>query len=351
MLFANEIKVNKDKLLRTYRNCKDGRMKERYQAILLSIDKNDIPDIARVIYRDEATIREWIKTFNDHGLEGLKRDTSNGRPPNLNEEQLSEIKETVRQNPRNIGYSFANWTCKLVSDFISKTFDIKLTIERVRQILHRLGFRLVKPSHFFIKRKERERLEFAIKIEETIKNLDENTELFFQDETIFIQHPSLVAMWTLKGERPMIATYGSHARRGVFGATSPLSGSMMHKLSKKVNAEEFLHFLVALLQTYPNKRLVLVLDNAKWHKAKLVKEFQEINKDRLELIFLPPYSPDLNPIELLWKISKKAIVHNCFYPTMDLLVGSIENFFETMATMPEKVMQTCSLKSLGYLFG
>jgi transposase len=351
MLFADESKVNKNNLLRMYRNCKDGRMKERYQAVLLSFDRHDIPEIAKVIYRDESTVREWIKAFNEGGLEGLKRNAPSGRLPSLNEEQLNHIKDVVRQSPRNSGYNFANWTCKLVSDLIQKVFNIRFTIERARQMLHQLGFRLVKPSHFFIKRKERERLEFVIRMEETIKNLDGNTVLLFQDESIFKQHPSLAAMWTLKGERPMIATYGSHVRRGVFGAVSPLSGIMMHRLSKKVNAKEFLVFLVELLETYPGKKLIVVLDNARWHKSKSVKEFECDNKHRLELIFQPAYSPDLNPIELLWKQAKKTVTHNSFFPTIDLMANAIDNFFTTLAKTPQKVMQTCSLKSLDYLFG
>jgi len=234
---------------------------------------------------------------------------------------------------------------------VSKTFNIGLTAERIRQILHELGFRLVKPSHFFIKRDENEREEFVIRMKDVIQNLDDKTELLFQDESIFKQHPILMAMWALKGIRPQIPTYGNHARMGVFGVVSPLSGCMKHHLSNKVNAEEFLFFLEELLKTYHDKKLIIILDNARWHKAKMLKEFLESNKHRLELIFLPVYSPDMNPIELLWKEAKKTITHNCFFFMIDSMADAINNFFKSMANFPEKVMQTCSLKSLGYLFG
>ena len=79
------------------------------------------------------------------------------------------------------------------------------------------------------------------------------------------------------------------------------------------DAVVFLDFLKTMLKLYPTGKIVMVLDNARIHHAKLIQPFLEENKNRLELMFLPPYSPNLNLIEPLWKWLKESVIYNVFY--------------------------------------
>ncbi|MHA1413045.1 MAG: IS630 family transposase [Promethearchaeota archaeon] len=85
-------------------------------------------------------------------------------------------------------------------------------------------------------------------------------------------------------------------------------------LADGLKAVQFQHFLEGLLARYPGSRkLIVVLDNAKIHHSKVLNAFLEANKDRIELMFLPPYSPDLNPMEWFWRFLRKQVTHNTFF--------------------------------------
>ena len=105
-------------------------------------------------------------------------------------------------------------------------------------------------------------------------------------------------MWSLKGQQPEISTYGGRKRQHLIGAVEPLEGNLHVAFSEMLKASQFQHYLEGLLARYPApKKLIMVLDNARAHHSKELKPFLDANKDRLELVFLPPYSPDLNPME------------------------------------------------------
>jgi transposase len=77
----------------------------------------------------------------------------------------------------------------------------------------------------------------------------------------------------------------------------------------------FQTFLDCLLK-HTQCKIILLLDNAKWHHAKHIKSYVDAHHDRLELLFLPPYAPDLNPIERVWRITRKKWTHNRYFPTI-----------------------------------
>jgi transposase len=119
--------------------------------------------------------------------------------------------------------------------------------------------------------------------------------------------------WFLKGKQRIIPTYGQHRGVKLIGALDYETGDIFCIEEEKYDAEIFLKFLKLVLDKYPNGKIIMVLDNARIHHAKLIQPFLELKKDRLELMFLPPYSPDFNMIEGLWKWLKECVVYNVFY--------------------------------------
>ena len=123
-------------------------------------------------------------------------------------------------------------------------------------------------------------------------------------------------MWSLKGNQPEIPTYGGRARQHLIGAVDPLAGKIHVSFSETLKAQQFQHFLEELLLRYKDSgKILLVLDNTRAHHAKALNPFLEINREKLELLFLPPYSPDLNPMERFWKFLRKQVTHNTFFGT------------------------------------
>jgi len=116
----------------------------------------------------------------------------------------------------------------------------------------------------------------------------------------------------------------------VFGFINPLSGQSHFQYIKGLNADCFIQFLIAILKEYPDvRKIYIIIDNAPAHRAKKV-DYIVAHVKRLEWIKLPPYSPDLNPIETVWREVTKEAVYNTFYPLFadfkDSLTHHLRNF-------------------------
>lgn len=111
----------------------------------------------------------------------------------------------------------------------------------------------------------------------------------------------------------IIPTYGKHEGVKLVGFLDYEIGHVYVEEHKKYDADVFLQFLKNVLSQYPNKKIVIILDNTRIHHAKLLKEFLEENRNCLELVYLSPYSPNLNKIEELWSWLKDSVINNVFF--------------------------------------
>ena len=134
--------------------------------------------------------------------------------------------------------------------------------------------------------------------------------------------------WSEKGKQPKIQQkQRKRERRTLFGCVEPSTGKVITTVEDKGNTKTFFKFLVKVSRQYSNQKVVMVVDNVRYHHAKRLKPVLEKYKDRLELVYLPAYSPDLNPIERVWWYMRKKISHNRYIETMD---KRIEKFNELM---------------------
>ena len=113
-------------------------------------------------------------------------------------------------------------------------------------------------------------------------------------------YQAIMKTWFPIGKQRIIPTYGKHEGVKLVGILDYETGHVYVEEHKKYDAQVFLQFLKNVLEIYPTGKIVMILDNAKIHHAKLLQDFLDKNNDRLELMFLPPYSPNLNKIEELW---------------------------------------------------
>ena len=129
----------------------------------------------------------------------------------------------------------------------------------------------------------------------------------------------MLRAWFPKGKTPVIKDVGSFEKFSVFGAYSKNKDRLIVRTSTFFNAVSFKKFIEHLLKRVRlrKKKILLVLDNARYHKAKALIPFFERIKDRLELLFLPPYSPDLNPIEIEWREARRHVTHNRYFETAE----------------------------------
>ncbi len=131
--------------------------------------------------------------------------------------------------------------------------------------------------------------------------------------------------WFSKGKQRIIPTYGKHEGVKLVGILDYETGEVYVEEHKRYDAEVFKGFLKHVLERYPEGKIVMILDNAKIHHAKLLQSFLDANP-RLHLEFLPPYSPNLNKIEELWGWMKNSVINNVFFHTCEEIRSAVMDF-------------------------
>jgi len=155
---------------------------------------------------------------------------------------------------------------------------------------------------------------------------DPNIQLWCEDEVHFQRHSSLIRMWAPKGQQPRVLSASTREKVGFFGALNLKSGALLTQESPTFNGETFGDFLSCLVRCTTG-HIYLILDNAKYHRARILKKFFVQNQDRLTLIFLPSYSPELNPIERVWRITRRQVTHNRYFSSRDELRIALNHQF------------------------
>lgn len=150
--------------------------------------------------------------------------------------------------------------------------------------------------------------------------------------------------WFLKGKQRIIPTYGKHEGVKLLGALNYETGHVYCVEEEKYDAKIFLNFLQNILKIYPTGKIVMILDNARIHHAKLLQSFLDKQKDRLKLIFLPPYSPKLNLIEGLWGWLKSEIINNVFYTDARKIKLAVRKFISFINQDLEKIIDRLCVK-------
>jgi len=317
------------------------RVRKRAHMVLLSDMGYNLKEIARIVIVSPHTAATQVHAYEEEeGIQALHDEDIPGRPPSLDKEEKDQVDEWLEGSPREEGYNQSNWTMRLLAYHVNKEFGVDLSEERVREIAHDLGFRPLKPRYKLeeadreAKEKARERVSDWV---EEAKGR-EDLVLLAEDEMKAQLRPTLRWMWAKKGRQPRIPTEDEHGRRTVFGASNPLTGRTHYHVGEGRTKEEFLSLLRQLDRFYPSeKKLVLLLDNASAHKAKEVEEYLRKTK-RITLAFLPPYCPDLNPIERLWKGVRKKVTHNYPFATMEEMIEAVRDAFRYFASARKRVV-------------
>jgi len=132
-------------------------------------------------------------------------------------------------------------------------------------------------------------------------------------------------MWAEKGKQPRVnQKQRKRERKTLFGCIEPKTGIVL--TSKADNTISFFSFLLMVVRAYRDQKVVMVLDNVPYHHAKRLKPILERYKHRIELVYLPPYSPDLNPIERVWWYMRKKITHNRYVQNLEERINKFDLF-------------------------
>ena len=176
---------------------------------------------------------------------------------------------------------------------------------------------------------------------------DDGIDLWAMDEVHFQQHGSRCRMWVPPEVKdPILRHHPTRRSVGYFGAVRLRDGAFVFRReTDRFNAVTCKAFLEQLYagSVVPDRRVVVISDNAKYHHAKLHQPWREEHLARFTLDFLPPYSPELNPIERVWKLTRRHCLHNRYFPTLQLVIETVEATFTEWADGSQALKRLCAI--------
>lgn len=175
----------------------------------------------------------------------------------------------------------------------------------------------------------------------------------YQDEVHFQVQATITSAWFKKGSEPRVKSFPGRSKVSYSGFVQPADGRLFVARPEKFTYSTTIESIRAFLSANPppeGKRYAMFLDNAPWHKKafRLVEtegaeEYADIRK-MVQLICLPPYSPDLNPIEQVWRITRRENTHNVFFASCQELQEKIDTAFSSWSHPNQQLASLCSFK-------
>src|SRR5215217_4277471 len=150
------------------------------------------------------------------------------------------------------------------------------------------------------------------------------------DELSLYFQASLTRVWFPKGQTPVVRVSPQRDHQHFYGALNLNTGQELALSLPELSAESTRHFLEHLLTCLPTQPILLLMDRAPWHKARLVQDFITL-LSRLDVVYFPPACPDLNPQEHVWKMARQAVSHHHTFPDFPALCHAFRNFLDHIA--------------------
>lgn len=298
------------------------------------------PEVALFCNVDEKTVLGWVKRFNSGGIDGLADRPRTGAPRRISKEEMAAGVLPVLDDPGSVGEE--HWTAVKLRGFLVRECALEVSYPTLVRYLHEHGRhpRVPRPMPEPRCRDtwEQQREAFAQKMRGWIG--DPGVELWFGDECGVEADPRPRRRWVEPGSKPTVPYSGDHVRRNIIGALRPSDGAFSSLVFAHCNTDVFQAFLDTLAEEHPNRegvRQILVLDNASWHKAKALRWHH------FEPEYLPPYSPDFNPIERFWLRIKNDFFADFFCRRGDDLEARILAALTHFLCEPETVASQCRI--------
>lgn len=285
----------------------------RLRAIKLRKQGYAVKEIANIFGINYFSVSHWFCRKKKYGLKSLKRRSARGAERKLQEEILFWMKKTLKDPATKWGFSVPLWNSKMLGGLLDQQKMIKLDRTTIWRYLCRMGLSFQKPEKRY---KEQDKREVKKWIEEEWPKVQEWVKknkaiLYFEDESGISLSPIIGKTWAPRGKTPIVRVSG--ARGGVLAMSAILpSGSIRFRLEeRKINAEVMIEFFKQIGQTHNDRKVAVVMDRVPSHTAKKIGDF--INEqDQLKLFYIPPYSPELNPDEKVWRHLKSVSLKNRF---------------------------------------
>lgn len=205
-------------------------------------------------------------------------------------------------------------SCQQVREYIENEHGEVYTLSGVNKLLCRLGYSFKQLSLFPSKLDVVKQEEFVAQYRSLEKELTDQKVILFMDGVHPQHNTSSCRVWSKRGEKKFIPSNSGRQRINLNGLYNPHNQDVIIREDDSINAQSTIALLNMAMEQYTDKKhIYFISDNARYYKCKLVNEFLDKHKEKISLIFLPPYSPNLNLIERLWKFLRKKTIHTHYY--------------------------------------
>lgn len=315
------------------RNLEDVRL-----LALSAVDKGMHPrDAALAFGAGVSTVYGWLQARNEGGPDALKVKVASGRPPRLSEEQTTQLwKLIVGRDPRQMQFDFALWTREMVRELIRREFGVEYTAQGVGKLLRRMGLSPQRP----LTRAWEQDHELAARWKQVdypkihAEAQVTGASIFFGDEASVRTDFHSGTTWAPVGQTPIVRGTGNRKTVNMISAVSAQGKLHFSLVDGTTTSATFIEFCQQLLHDIDGT-VFLIVDGHSTHKSAATREYVASTEGRLKIFLLPPYSPELNPDEWVWKNVKNDNAGKVAARTVDELRDSVKKAFARLLATPE----------------
>jgi transposase len=305
-------------LIQQHRKERDKRICDRIKAVLAYDDGYTYTEIAKILLLDDEIIRRHIK---DYQREHKLATTNGGSESKLTDSESRALIEHLQE----VTYLYVKDICH----YVKQTYGHTYSVSGLTKWLHNNHFCYKKPHAVPAKADQEKQKQFIRYYNRLKKKADKNEPIYFAD-SVHPQHQTqLMYGWILKGERKEIATTARQRRLNFIGGISLTGHRFTFTQTDKVDAYSICEFLWVLRKANPGHYYVHVIwDNAAYHRNQEVKKWaKELG---IKIHYLPPYSPNLNPVERVWKLMHESVRYNQYYGQFADFADATVGFFKAI---------------------
>lgn len=349
----------KQRLQQALKKSDSPELRERVLMLLLMNDGKNHQEIAAFIGCSRRTVAYWCVHGNPDNLESLQDKRRRREYRKASPAYVDLLLETIEKEPREFGYEFGRWTGERLATYLAEQTGIELTGSQVRKILKRKKYAYLWAKYSLEdKQNPEKRSQFEEKLtkyREISKIKPNYLQIWFWDESGFSLRVLRRKTWGKKGKRKKITGQRRRGRVNVMGGLRMSDKKRLCYFVNQGNADTFYEQLKQLNdfvlqewvangnsdEDFPKigPKIVVILDNASYHKRQDILAEIEKSLPNVLLEFLPPYSPDFNLIELVWHSCKEYIAHRLFQSVAELecLLNNLLNEGELVIKWGRKI--------------
>jgi len=307
---------------------------QRCRIALLLAQGNPPKQVQEKVGCVRSTIYMTAYRIEDEGLDGLLDKRLGSQPRKTTPEVREQLLKYVDESPKTYGWQRSTWTLELFALQLREDTGVELSTSRIGQVLREEKCRRGRPRPA-LRIPVRGRREVLENIGRLVSRASPEEEVLFGDEADIDLNPRIGLTYIRRGHQPLVLTPGTNVKYYVAGALNTRTGNVIYSHGPKKNSELFIGLLDVLRRSYRRAEVVhLVLDNYIIHKSQRTRRALEELDGRIRIHFLPPYSPEHNPIERLWKQLHDNVTRNHRHSTTPPLWSNVTQFLNDVQPFP-----------------